>query len=154
MHSSCGRLREQHDQCSPWHGRLKCKKKCRQKKMNFNMNCIKLWSNFTGTNNTNRIFNVTWKVQISVISCWSRGKLWDENTGGSDFQNVISVLPRDNPFSIRGEGTRQNWGRLAGEGLKQLHGTGWGSTHTSKMRPKLNCVCIRSQQLTEVQKKK
>lgn len=58
-----------------------------------------------------------------------QGELWDENTGGSDFQNVISVLPWDNPFSIRGEGTKQNWGRLAGEGLKQLHGTGWGSTH-------------------------
>lgn len=84
----------------------------------------------------------------------AQGELWDENTGRSDFKRVISVLPWDNPFSIRGEGTRQNWGRLAGEGLKQIHGTGWGSTHTSKMRAKLNCVCIRSQQLTKVQKKK
>lgn len=160
MHSSCGRLREQHDQCSPWHGRLKRRKKMQTEKNEFE---YELYQIMIGTNNTNRILNVTWKVQISIISCWSRGNYGMKTLEEVIFiscvcmfvtESVISVLPRDNPFSIRGEGTRQNWGRLAGESLKQLHGTGWGSTHTSKMRPKLNCVCIRSQQLTEVQKKK
>lgn len=155
MHSSCGRLREQHDQCSPWHGRLKRrKKKCRQKKMNLNMNCIKLWSNFTGTNNTNRILNVTWKVQISAISWWSRG-----NYGMKTLEEVIfRMLLVSYPETIHSPSEEKAQDRTGAVWLVRVWSSFMvqaGVQHTSKMRPKLNCVCIRSWlKLTEVQKKK
>lgn len=57
------------------------KKNADRKKNEFE---YELYQIMIGTNNTNRILNVTWKVQISIISCWSRG-----NYGMKTLEEVI-----------------------------------------------------------------